>query len=279
MRRSTVFSRAISRSTSAGSNAEPAYSRSSAIASASLRAGRYGRSACSVLKQSAMASTRAPTGMSLPRSPAGIAETVPSLVMAQHEIADRRAERHVLQNLGADARVNLDAIELLGRQRVRLRQDVFGHRHVADVVQQRGRADRLDVGVRQSGGFREHARRTAESIECAREYNRLVLRSRAPALQSSPAARPSRAASRPAPRAAATPRCGSCGTRGRAARRAAPAIRTSRATAPRSPARRAPHRRDSSARSRRSSDARRARPADVSTARSPRRPATVLVKK
>ena len=105
-----------------------------------------------------MARMRAPIGMSSPRSPRGIAEPVPALVMAQHELADRRAERHVAQNLGADARVNLDALELLRRQRVGLRQDVFGHRHVADVVQQRRGAHRLHVGVGQPGRLGEHRR-------------------------------------------------------------------------------------------------------------------------
>ena len=44
-----VVNRAMSRSTSAGSNAVPGTRAARAIASASLRAGRYGRSACSVL--------------------------------------------------------------------------------------------------------------------------------------------------------------------------------------------------------------------------------------
>jgi hypothetical protein len=38
-----------------------------AIAAASVRAGRYGRSVCSVLKQSAIARIRAPSGMASPR--------------------------------------------------------------------------------------------------------------------------------------------------------------------------------------------------------------------
>jgi hypothetical protein len=44
-----MFVRAMNRSTSAGSNAVPANSRSTVTAAASLRAGRYGRVACSVL--------------------------------------------------------------------------------------------------------------------------------------------------------------------------------------------------------------------------------------
>src|SRR2546430_2760202 len=39
--------------------------------------------------------------------PGGIAQAIPPLVMAEHELADRRAERHVAQDLGAHTRMNL----------------------------------------------------------------------------------------------------------------------------------------------------------------------------
>src|SRR4029078_13257622 len=48
----------------------------------------------------------------LSAQPGRIAEAVPSLVMAQHKVTDRYAERHVLQNLGTDARVDLHPVEL-----------------------------------------------------------------------------------------------------------------------------------------------------------------------
>src|SRR6185436_14620382 len=56
----------------------------------------------------------------LAAQPGGIAKTIPSLVMAQHQVADRAGKRDVLENLRAYARVNFDAVELFRRQRVRL---------------------------------------------------------------------------------------------------------------------------------------------------------------
>ena len=56
-----------------------------------------------------------------------------------------------------------DLLELLGRQRPRLREDVLGHGQLADVVQQRGRLDALDFvlahpeAARERGGVELHA--------------------------------------------------------------------------------------------------------------------------
>ena len=78
--------------------------------------------------------------------------------MAEHELAHRAAERDVAQNLGAHTRVNLDALELLGCERLGLRENVLRYRHVADIVQQRRGAHCLHVAVGQAGRFGEHRR-------------------------------------------------------------------------------------------------------------------------
>src|SRR5262245_10959746 len=69
---------------------------------------------------------------------ARVPEAVPALMMAKHEIVDGTGKWHVAQDLGTDARMNLDALELLSGQRARFGQDVLGNRQVADVVQQGG---------------------------------------------------------------------------------------------------------------------------------------------
>ena len=85
-----------------------------------------------------------------------IPEPIPAFVMAEHELTDGRAERHALQNVGADTRMDLDAFEFLRRQGIGLGQDVFGHRHVADVMQQRRGPHGLHLGVAQPGRLGEH---------------------------------------------------------------------------------------------------------------------------
>src|SRR4029434_2294361 len=52
---------------------------------------------------------------------AGVAEPVPALMMAKNESVDGAGERHIAQDLSSDARMNLDALELLGGQRGRFR--------------------------------------------------------------------------------------------------------------------------------------------------------------
>ena len=64
---------------------------------------------------------------------------------------DRRhgvREGHVRDDLGADLRMDLHPLELFLRQRARLRQNVLGHGQLADVVQQRGGSQALDVRLR-----------------------------------------------------------------------------------------------------------------------------------
>src|SRR5262245_30597935 len=65
---------------------------------------------------------------------ARVPEAVPALMMAKHQIVDGTGERNVAQDFGADARMNLDALELLRGQRGWFRQNVFGNRQVADVM-------------------------------------------------------------------------------------------------------------------------------------------------
>ena len=76
-------------------------------------------------------------------------------MVAEHELTDGPSKRHAVEDVGADARMNLDALELLGGQRIGLRQNVFGDGHVADVVQQRRGAHCLNVGVAEAGRLRE----------------------------------------------------------------------------------------------------------------------------
>ena len=77
--------------------------------------------------------------------PGGIPLAVPALVMAEDQRRHRVRERDGADDVGADLRVRADLLELFGRERPRLRQDVLGHGQLADVVQQRGRLDSLDV--------------------------------------------------------------------------------------------------------------------------------------
>ena len=153
-----MFRRAMNRSTSAGSNAVPANSRSTAIAAASLRAGRYGRSpaACCSSRRSPGCARRAecPRRAGRPDSPGR-----PS-ARGAHRTSSLTGQPNCTlpQDLRADARMDLDALELLGRQRIRLGQDVLGHRHVADVVEQRRGAHPLHLAVGQARGLGERRR-------------------------------------------------------------------------------------------------------------------------
>ena len=76
-----------------------------------------------------------------------IALAVPAFVVAEDERRHRVREGHGTDDLRADLRMDADLLELLLRQRAGLRQDVFGHGELADVVEQRRRLDALDFGV------------------------------------------------------------------------------------------------------------------------------------
>ena len=84
-----------------------------------------------------------------------IALAVPPLVVAVHERGDRVGKRHVRDDLGAHLRMHLHPLELLLGQRTGLRQDVLGHRQLADVVQQRRRPEALDLARRHAHRFRD----------------------------------------------------------------------------------------------------------------------------
>ena len=79
--------------------------------------------------------------------PLRIALAVPPLVVAQDQRRHRVGERHGGDDLRADLRVDADLLELFLRERSRLRQDVLGHGELADVVQQRGCLDALDLAL------------------------------------------------------------------------------------------------------------------------------------
>ena len=95
--------------------------------------------------------------------PRRIAFPVPAFVMAENQRRDRIRERHAADDFGPDLRVNADLLELLLRQRARLRQNVLRDGELADVVEQRGRLQTLSVVGRhperasQSGGVHLHA--------------------------------------------------------------------------------------------------------------------------
>jgi hypothetical protein len=77
--------------------------------------------------------TRAPTGISSPARPSGVAAAVPALVAQAHQPGDRAQRRRVGEDALADQRVlahdpPLDVVERAG-----LVEDVVGHRDVADV--------------------------------------------------------------------------------------------------------------------------------------------------
>ena len=97
---------------------------------------------------------RAPSGISSPFKPGGIALAVPALVVAEDQRRHRIRERHAADDLGADLRVDADLLELFLRQRAGLREDVLGHGELADVVQQRRGLDALDLVVRHARALR-----------------------------------------------------------------------------------------------------------------------------
>ena len=67
-----------------------------------------------------------------------ITRSVPFLVMRAHDRNHRIREFHLFQNLRADQRMDLHLLELFGSQPAGFRDDVFGHRQFADIVQQSG---------------------------------------------------------------------------------------------------------------------------------------------
>ena len=94
-------------------------------------------------------------GNFIPLHAGRVALAVPSLVVAQDERRDRIRERHARDDVGADLRVDADLLKLLLRERAGLREDVLGHRKLADVVQQRRGLYALNLVFRHADGFCE----------------------------------------------------------------------------------------------------------------------------
>ena len=87
-----------------------------------------------------------------------IALPVPAFMMAEDQRRDRIGERHCRDDLRPDLRMDADFLEFLLCERARLRQHVLGHGELADVVQQRGGLDALNLVRRQSRRSRQAGR-------------------------------------------------------------------------------------------------------------------------
>ena len=68
------------------------------------------------------------------------------MVIADNRL-DRIGEVDGREDVGADRRVRLHLVELDRGELARLVQDVLGHGQIAEIVEQRGRLDRLDLPV------------------------------------------------------------------------------------------------------------------------------------
>ena len=88
---------------------------------------------------------RAPSGISLAREPVRVPGAVPALVMVADDRAGRREQVEWREQRVADLRVRLDDRALLLVERPRLEQDTVGDADLADVVEDRSQADRLDL--------------------------------------------------------------------------------------------------------------------------------------
>ncbi len=84
-------------------------------------------------------------GNALALQPVGIAGAIPALMMRPHDGSHRVGKAHALQDFGAHHRVDLHLLELFAGQFSRFRDDVLRHRQLSDVVQHRGRAQRLQL--------------------------------------------------------------------------------------------------------------------------------------
>ena len=98
---------------------------------------------------------RAPIGIVFAAKTGRVSGSVPAFVMAPDQRRDGAGERDCVDDLGAHLRVDLHLLALVRAERSRLREDVLGHRELADVVKERGRLDRLGVTLRQREAARE----------------------------------------------------------------------------------------------------------------------------
>src|SRR5437867_1981572 len=76
-----------------------------------------------------------------------ITAAIPALVVMSDDRHNRIRKSDPLENLGADDRVNFHLLELRGRESAWLVENVVGHGELADVVQQRARFERFDLGL------------------------------------------------------------------------------------------------------------------------------------
>ena len=147
--------------------------------------------------------------------PGRISLAVPALVVAVDDRRDRIGKRHGRDDLGAYLRMHLHPLEFLVGQRSGLRQDVLGHRELADVVQEGRGPDALHVGWRHAHHAAPGRRRAPGPDGSARSPSGPWRRWRAPALRWSPGARPTthrRDAARLPPCRSRRDRCGASGT-------------------------------------------------------------------
>ena len=99
----------------------------------------------------------------LTREAIGVPHAVPPFMMAPDQRRDGVRERHLADNLRSDLRMTVNLEELLRRQGSGLGEDLRWHGHLADVVQQRGDPQPLNVvlrhahGAAQTDGIRLHA--------------------------------------------------------------------------------------------------------------------------
>ena len=87
-----------------------------------------------------------------------VAAAVPVLVVAEDQRRDRRRERHGVDDVGADLRVQPQLAALVVGQAVALGEDVLRHGQHADVVQHRRGRDGLHLVVAQGRGARQERR-------------------------------------------------------------------------------------------------------------------------
>ena len=81
--------------------------------------------------------------------PEGVAVAVGTLVVQFDYRQVRLEERDLAQDAGAERRMALDLLVLLGRQRLGLLQDLVGQPDLADVVEQRAEPDDGHLGLGQ----------------------------------------------------------------------------------------------------------------------------------
>ena len=90
---------------------------------------------------------------------------IPSLVVRAHEGGDGPRKRETGDEVGADLRVDANLVEFLDRQRAGLGEDVVGHGELADVEQQGGRPQGVDVGRGEIHRLREGRAPRASPLE------------------------------------------------------------------------------------------------------------------